>query len=83
MFKFLSAQNSDFIFRAIIQFLESKFHFLGIFYLYMYSHLSNNRGVWNKREGVKKLQNKLDIFPSIFMPLEKSSSGAVRILKVL
>ena len=27
-----------------------------------YSHLSNNRGGWNKRVGVQKLQNQLDFF---------------------
>ena len=27
-----------------------------------YSHLSNNRGGWNKHVGVKKLQNQLDFF---------------------
>ena len=27
-----------------------------------YSHLSNNRGGWNKRAGVQKLQNQLDFF---------------------
>ena len=26
----------------------------------IYSHLSNNRGGWNKRVGVQKLQNQLD-----------------------
>ena len=30
-----------------------------------YSHLSNNRGGWNKRVGVQKLQNQLD-FSIIF-----------------
>ena len=28
----------------------------------IYSHLSNNRGGWNKRAGVQKLQNQLDFF---------------------
>ena len=27
-----------------------------------YSHLSNNRGGWNKRGGVQKLQNQLAFF---------------------
>ena len=32
------------------------------YYLGTYSHLSNNRGVWNKRGGVQKLQNQLAFF---------------------
>ena len=28
----------------------------------VYSHLYNNRGGWNKRVGVQKLQNQLDFF---------------------
>ena len=27
-----------------------------------YSHLSNNRGGWNKRVGLQKLQNQLEFF---------------------
>ena len=27
-----------------------------------YSYVSNNRGGWNKRVGVQKLQNQLDFF---------------------
>ena len=33
-------------------------HILG----FMYSHLSNNRGGWNKPVGVQKLKNQLDFF---------------------
>ena len=32
----------------------------------IYSHLSNNRGGWNKRVGVQKLQNQLDFFRQFF-----------------
>ena len=33
--------------------------------IFTYSHLSNNRGGWNKRVGVQKLQNQLDFFHQI------------------
>ena len=32
-----------------------------------YSHLSNNRGGWNKRVGVQKDAKSTGLFPSIFM----------------
>ena len=39
---------------------------------YLYSHLSTNRGGWNKRVGVQKLQNQLDFFPSIRIKMYSS-----------
>jgi hypothetical protein len=47
-------------------FLKNKFVTFSEYLNFVYFHFSNNRGGWNKRVGVQKLQNQLDFSPQFF-----------------